>query len=473
VLEGFHPESGRYLGLRYHDSRRAGWDIVVSPHKTVSVAALCCRDESLRALVRNAWDRATLDTFPLIERLGCSHYQGTINLPTGGLIAAAFTHFRSRHGDPMLHTHLVVANATPCLAHPDTWRSLEPSPIFRHSRLLDVALQRELLRHLRDGGLDARLDERQRVFLPGILPSPTLRRLSKAKEAIDVAEELSNPAPLTLAASSASEPISNRASYRSRLNDRLRPPKQPVDRYPLFDSMLDETEHQQVVSGLIALKSSFGKAPAVESEPIAPPPLPSRPTQTRQSPGKARQIKITQGIPASSQPDRSLGAVDLAELRATLAQRFRVDYLFTTAKSRFREWLEATERVASRTPLADMLPALDEWGRGVVFGHERSGVRPESPLPRSKAWGLWRKMREAIQPKSSRISKLNFAEKSRRKAWHKRRMDEQRAEVNSLAPRARTATVDRPRDWGSVTAPPDALPRESPRGTSKRSHPRG
>lgn len=380
VLEGFHPESKRYLGLRYHENRRAGWDIVLTPNKSISVAALCASDPAMRSLIRNAWNEAITDTFPVIERLACSHYQGISNLPSGGLVAAGFVHQRSRHGDPLLHSHLVVANATPCLAHPDTWRSLEPAPIFRHSRLLDVAFQRELLRLLRAGGLDARLDERQRVDLPGILTHDSLRRLSKAKEAIDAAEEACEPAPLVLSAQDSATPLRNRQSYRSRLNDRIRPAKKAVQLYPVFDTLLNAAEQTLLDLGLggLLLRTEREKSPLAR-------PTPLETTESRLNakesgvPGPSKKVLPIENTPAA-RPDRILTDLEKQELAAALANRIGKDkWLFTSPKLRFREFLDLTQNYGSK-PLKECLPIVNAWGYDMVRNYSVSGKKsPDKP----------------------------------------------------------------------------------------------
>ena len=68
----------------------------------------------------------------------------------GGFIAAAFRHRSSRAGDPLLHTHVVVANATQ--AADGRWTALDGRELYRHAKtagfLYQSALRAELSREL-------------------------------------------------------------------------------------------------------------------------------------------------------------------------------------------------------------------------------------------------------------------------------------------------------------------------------------
>ena len=67
-----------------------------------------------------------------------------------GFVAAAFRHRSSRAGDPLLHTHVVVANATQ--AADGRWTALDGRELYRHAKtagfLYQAALRAELSREL-------------------------------------------------------------------------------------------------------------------------------------------------------------------------------------------------------------------------------------------------------------------------------------------------------------------------------------
>ena len=75
---------------------------------------------------------------------------GAVRLPGRGFVAAAFGHRSSRAGDPLLHTHVVVANATQ--AADGRWTALDGRELYRHAKtagyLYQAALRAELSREL-------------------------------------------------------------------------------------------------------------------------------------------------------------------------------------------------------------------------------------------------------------------------------------------------------------------------------------
>ena len=59
-----------------------------------------------------------------------------------GLAAALFQHIASRNLDPQLHTHAVVANMT--RDGEGCWKSVEPTLLHRHARLIRAELEKPL-----------------------------------------------------------------------------------------------------------------------------------------------------------------------------------------------------------------------------------------------------------------------------------------------------------------------------------------
>jgi conjugative relaxase-like TrwC/TraI family protein len=213
-LSGYSAE-GRYLGQRKSSKRRAGWDVVLSAGKSISVGALCLPGKT-GGLVREAWDEAVRATVAAMESLACHCVSGGGTAATGNLIVATFTHERSRHNDPHLHTHCIVINAT--FSREAGWRGLEPAPVFRNNLQLDAVFQHELARGLALRGLPVALDGKGRASLP--VPEKITWRLSKAKRVLDAAVEEG-------AVPDALRSVGNKDVLRNLLNDRLRPRKRP------------------------------------------------------------------------------------------------------------------------------------------------------------------------------------------------------------------------------------------------------
>src|SRR6478736_4297655 len=76
--------------------------------------------------------------------------QGRSRDRTRGLVAAAFDHWDSRAGDPMLRTHVTVANKVQ--GTDGVWRSIDSRSVYRStvafSELYQVLLADEVTRRL-------------------------------------------------------------------------------------------------------------------------------------------------------------------------------------------------------------------------------------------------------------------------------------------------------------------------------------
>ncbi len=124
--------------------RRPGFDHALRPPKSVSILwALADADQ--RAAIRQAHREAVDEVVRYYEDQVIIARERGERIQTAGLVAAAFDHRSSRAGDPLLHTHVVVANLTLTVA--DHWRCLDARPLFDHS-LSGGYLYQAHLRHL-------------------------------------------------------------------------------------------------------------------------------------------------------------------------------------------------------------------------------------------------------------------------------------------------------------------------------------
>ena len=110
----------------------AGFDLTFSPSKSVSVAwALADRDtkEKIYACHRRAIEvvLAYAEREVFHSRSGTN---GVVQEDVEGVVAAAFTHWDSRAGDPQLHDHVVVANRARSVSD-GTWRTLDSRGLFK------------------------------------------------------------------------------------------------------------------------------------------------------------------------------------------------------------------------------------------------------------------------------------------------------------------------------------------------------
>jgi conjugative relaxase-like TrwC/TraI family protein len=110
----------------------AGFDLTFSPSKSVSTAwALADRNtkEQIYACHRQAIEvvLAYAEREVFHSRSGTN---GVVQEDTEGVVAAAFTHWDSRAGDPQLHDHVVVANRARSVSD-GTWRTLDSRGLFK------------------------------------------------------------------------------------------------------------------------------------------------------------------------------------------------------------------------------------------------------------------------------------------------------------------------------------------------------
>src|SRR5512132_1119291 len=151
MFEGCHPDPGELLGRPHGKGAVPAFDVVLRPTKSVSVlyglGDLATGRSVLAAHHAGVREAVTY----LDEHLGTRRGHGGVQHVSGqGLLAVGFDHRTSREGDPLLHTHLVVANR---IQGPDgRWTALDGRDLYRHRLAADAiyraTYQRELVRTL-------------------------------------------------------------------------------------------------------------------------------------------------------------------------------------------------------------------------------------------------------------------------------------------------------------------------------------
>jgi conjugative relaxase-like TrwC/TraI family protein len=149
MFEGRDPSTDELLGRPHGRKAVPAFDLVLRPTKSVSI---------LYGLGDPATGRAVLSAHHaglaeavgyLDEHLGARRGHGGVQHVSGqGLLAVGYDHRTSREGDPLLHTHLVIANR---VQGPDgRWTALDGRDVYRHRLAADAiyraAYQRELSR---------------------------------------------------------------------------------------------------------------------------------------------------------------------------------------------------------------------------------------------------------------------------------------------------------------------------------------
>jgi len=189
MFEGRHPDTGELLGRPHGRNAVPAFDVVLRPTKSVSI---------LYGLGDAATGQAVLAAHHAGVREAVAYLDGHLGTRRGhgghehvsgqGLLAVGFDHRASREGDPLLHTHLVVANRT---QGPDgRWTALDGRDLYRHRLAADAiyraSYQRQLSRTLGVEWTPA--DTYGNRELQG-LPGELLRGFSKRTDQIDLEVE--------------------------------------------------------------------------------------------------------------------------------------------------------------------------------------------------------------------------------------------------------------------------------------------
>jgi conjugative relaxase-like TrwC/TraI family protein len=151
MFEGRHPDTGELLGRPHGRNAVPGFDVVLRPTKSVSVLYGLGNSATGRAVLAAHHAGVAEAVAYLDEHLGARRGHGGHEHVSGqGLLSVGFDHRTSREGDPLLHTHLVVANR---VQGPDgRWTALDGRDLYRHRLAADAiyraTYQRQLSRSL-------------------------------------------------------------------------------------------------------------------------------------------------------------------------------------------------------------------------------------------------------------------------------------------------------------------------------------
>jgi conjugative relaxase-like TrwC/TraI family protein len=151
MFEGRDPRTGELLGRPHGRNAVPAFDVVLRPTKSVSIIYGLGDPATGRAVLAAHHVGLAEAVAYLDEHLGARRGHGGHEHVSGqGLLAVGFDHRTSREGDPLLHTHLVVANR---VQGPDgRWTALDGRDLYRHRLAADAiyraTYQRELVRTL-------------------------------------------------------------------------------------------------------------------------------------------------------------------------------------------------------------------------------------------------------------------------------------------------------------------------------------
>ena len=185
MFEGRDPRTGELLGRPHGRNAVPAFDVVLRPTKSVSILYGLGDLATGRAVLAAHHAGLAEAVAYLDEHLGARRGHGGVQHVSGqGMLAVGFDHRTSREGDPLLHTHLVIANR---VQGPDgRWTALDGRDLYRQRLAADAiyraTYQRELSRTLRVEW--TRADCHGNRELQGI-PEDMVRAFSKRTGQID------------------------------------------------------------------------------------------------------------------------------------------------------------------------------------------------------------------------------------------------------------------------------------------------
>jgi conjugative relaxase-like TrwC/TraI family protein len=131
------PITGEVLGRVPNTKAVGGFDLTFSPSKSVSTA-WALADRETREVIYRCHQAAIAEVLAYAENEvfhSRSGKQGCVEEDIVGVVAASFTHFDSRDGDPQLHDHVVVLNRVQA-KDDGVWRTLDSRGLFASTVML-------------------------------------------------------------------------------------------------------------------------------------------------------------------------------------------------------------------------------------------------------------------------------------------------------------------------------------------------
>ena len=173
ALSGFSPDGHPLTAGRVRpEGRVSGFDFTFSAPKSVSLL-YGLSQPSVTDVVRTVHAEAVADALSYLERNALRARRGAggeRRIGAEGFIAAGFQHRTSRAGDPQLHTHVLVANAT--LGDDGVWSAPDARLLYFHARTAGFLYQAALR-----AGLSEAL---------GVLFGPTTNGMAELEDVSDV-----------------------------------------------------------------------------------------------------------------------------------------------------------------------------------------------------------------------------------------------------------------------------------------------
>ncbi|AQR61866.1 hypothetical protein BZG35_09540 [Brevundimonas sp. LM2] len=159
-------------------NHRPGWDLTFSAPKSVSLAYLVGGDDRLVQAHRVSVNRAMAYAEKHFAVTRVREAGKIREVQTRNLVYASTEHSTSRKGDPQLHTHNVVANATFDKSS-GKFRAVESLHLYKNMKLLGAVYRAELAKEVLGLGYDVRRNPAQGTFELAAYKEAALSTFSK------------------------------------------------------------------------------------------------------------------------------------------------------------------------------------------------------------------------------------------------------------------------------------------------------
>ena len=189
MFDGKDPVTGELLGRAHARNGRPAFDLVLRPVKSVSIL-WGLGDERTQRTVEAIHRASVADAMADLEaevgtRRGA---QGKTWIAGQGLLAAVYDHRQSRAGDPLLHSHVIIANRIQ--GADGKWATLDGRDLFHEAMGADATYEMLMRGRLREAlGVDWARNERTGQWEIAGIPDELLQRFSTRRGEIELARE--------------------------------------------------------------------------------------------------------------------------------------------------------------------------------------------------------------------------------------------------------------------------------------------
>ncbi|EHH1282627.1 relaxase domain-containing protein [Vibrio parahaemolyticus] len=195
LMKGFSPDGKTAYVQNAGKNRNLGYDLTFSAPKSVSILEVF--DEV--GCIQNAHERAVRAALRFVEEKAAytrrsSKGQTLEKLP--GLLAAQFTHFKSRANDIQLHTHCLILNLA--IRNDLSWGTINGRNLYQWMKAAGSVYRAELARNLRHLGysIESDGDSFKVTGIPAHICQYYSKRSQQIDESLKIFNERSSASPI-------------------------------------------------------------------------------------------------------------------------------------------------------------------------------------------------------------------------------------------------------------------------------------